>query len=199
MKSDGPGKAVYRSSSVTYALKSRDLLFSRGIQGVCGAAAAHAGKRCGYGLYVPQHADAAERILREAGVRVLFRTEQGIVMIYLDNSATTYQKPQAVRRRMAEALERFGANPGRGGFRMSMETAEAVYAVRRGGRVFGAEGPECVSFQPSCTQALNIVIHSLKPGDHVLVTDLEHNAVLRPLKGDGGAGRFFHGRAGHAV
>ena len=44
-------------------------------------------------------------------------------MIYLDNSATTYPKPQSVRRRMAEALERFGANPGRGGFRMSMETA----------------------------------------------------------------------------
>ena len=104
-------------------------------------------------------------------------------MIYLDNSATTYPKPQAVRRRMAEALERFGANPGRGGFRMSMETAEAVYAVRRrAAAFFGAEGPECVSFQPSRTQALNIVIHSLKPGDHVLVTDLEHNAVLRPLK-----------------
>ena len=83
-------------------------------------------------------------------------------MIYLDNSATTYPKPQAVRRRMAEALERFGANPGRGGFRMSMETAEAVYAVRRrAAAFFGAEGPECVSFQPSCTQALNIVILSL--------------------------------------
>lgn len=104
-------------------------------------------------------------------------------MIYLDNSATTYPKPQSVRRRMAEALERFGANPGRGGFRMSMETAQAVYAVRRkAAALFGAPGPECVSFQPSCTQALNIVIHSLQPGDHVLVTDLEHNAVLRPLK-----------------
>ncbi len=104
-------------------------------------------------------------------------------MIYLDNSATTYPKPPAVRRRMAEALERFGANPGRGGFKMSMETAQAVYDVRRkAAALFGAPGPECVSFQPSCTQALNIVIHSLQPGDHVLVTDLEHNAVLRPLK-----------------
>ncbi len=104
-------------------------------------------------------------------------------MIYLDNSATTFPKPQAVRRRMAEALERYGANPGRGGFRMSMETSEQVYDVRRkAAALFGAEGPECVSFQPSCTQALNIVIQSLKRGDHVLVTDLEHNAVLRPLK-----------------
>ena len=104
-------------------------------------------------------------------------------MIYLDNSATTYPKPLAVRRRMAEALEQYGANPGRGGFRMSIATAEAVYAVRQKAAVlFGAEGPECVSFQPSCTQALNIVIQSLQPGDQVLVTDLEHNAVLRPLK-----------------
>lgn len=104
-------------------------------------------------------------------------------MIYLDNSATTYPKPLAVRRRMAEALERYGANPGRGGFRMSMDTAQAVYAVRqKAAALFNAEGPECVSFQPSCTQALNIVIQSLKRGDHVLVTDLEHNAVLRPLK-----------------
>lgn len=104
-------------------------------------------------------------------------------MIYLDNSATTYPKPQAVRRRMQQALMQHGANPGRGGFRMSMETAGAVYAVRKqAAEFFGAAGPECVSFQPSCTQALNIVIHSLKKGDHVLVSDLEHNAVLRPLK-----------------
>lgn len=104
-------------------------------------------------------------------------------MIYLDNSATTFPKPVTVRRRMAQALERFGANPGRGGFPMSIETAQAVYAVRqKAAALFGAQGPECVSFQPSCTQALNIVLHSLHPGDHVLVTDLEHNAVLRPLK-----------------
>lgn len=104
-------------------------------------------------------------------------------MIYLDNSATTFPKPQAVRQRMAQALAQHGANPGRGGFRMSIETAEAVCAVRqKAADFFGAAGPECVSFQPSCTQALNIVIHSLKAGDHVLVTDLEHNAVLRPLK-----------------
>ena len=103
-------------------------------------------------------------------------------MIYLDNSATTYPKPHAVRQKMAEALQKYGANPGRGGFRMSLDTAQAVYDVRRkAAAFFGAEGPECVSFQPSCTQALNIVIHSLKKGDHVLVTDLEHNAVLRPL------------------
>ena len=104
-------------------------------------------------------------------------------MIYLDNSATTYPKPLSVRRKMAQALEQFGANPGRGGFKMSLQTAQAVYDVRqKAASFFGAAGPECISFQPSCTQSLNIVIHSLKRGDHVLVTDLEHNAALRPLK-----------------
>ena len=48
-------------------------------------------------------------------------------MIYLDNSATTYPKPLSVRRKMAQALEQFGANPGRGGFKMSLQTAQAVY------------------------------------------------------------------------
>lgn len=104
-------------------------------------------------------------------------------MIYLDNSATTFPKPLVVRRRMLTALEMYGANPGRGGFKMSMDTSEALYNVRKkAAQFFDADGPECVSFQPGCTQALNIVIHSLKKGDHVLVTDLEHNAVLRPLK-----------------
>lgn len=52
-------------------------------------------------------------------------------MIYLDNSATTYPKPLSVRRKMAQALEQFGANPGRGGFKMSLQTAQAVYDVRQ--------------------------------------------------------------------
>lgn len=104
-------------------------------------------------------------------------------MIYLDNSATTYPKPVPVRQKMAEALRDFGANPGRGGFPMSLKTAEAIYRVReKAAAFFGAAGAEQVIFQPGCTQALNLVIRSLKRGDHVLVTDLEHNAVLRPLK-----------------
>lgn len=102
-------------------------------------------------------------------------------MIYLDNSATTYPKPLSVRRKMAQALEQFGANPGRGGFKMSLQTAQAVYDVRqKAASFFGAAGPECISFQPSCTQSLNIVIHSLKRGDHVLVpvTPGDNDATL---------------------
>ncbi len=105
-------------------------------------------------------------------------------MIYLDNSATTYPKPLGVRRAMAGALTELGANPGRGGFSMSVRTGQAVYDCRvRAAALLGAAGPECVVFQPSCTQALNLVIKGcLHPGDHVVVTDLEHNAVMRPLE-----------------
>ena len=104
-------------------------------------------------------------------------------MIYLDNSATTYPKPPAVRQAVAKALAEYGANPGRGGFAMSVNTGRVVYECRRtAAAFFGAAGPECVVFQPSCTQALNLVLKGcLKSGDHVVVSDLEHNAVMRPL------------------
>lgn len=104
-------------------------------------------------------------------------------MIYLDNSATTYPKPPQVREAMARALREFGANPGRSGYEMSMRTSTAVFECREtAARFFGASGPECVVFQPSCTQALNLVMKGyLKSGDHVVVSDLEHNAVMRPL------------------
>ena len=104
-------------------------------------------------------------------------------MIYLDNSATTYPKPPQVRQAVARALGELGANPGRGGYPMSQRTAQAVYRCRSlAAAFFGAPGPECVVFQPSCTQALNLVLKgALKQGDHVVVSDLEHNAVMRPL------------------
>ncbi len=105
-------------------------------------------------------------------------------MIYLDNSATTYPKPQSVIRAISGAVVRYGANPGRGGFPMSIETGEAVYACRRDiAAMFGAPGPECVVFGANCTGALNLVMKgTLKPGDHVVVSDMEHNAVMRPLE-----------------
>ena len=105
-------------------------------------------------------------------------------MIYLDNSATTYPKPQGVRQAVQRSFIEQGANPGRSGYGMCLSTTRAVYRVRQlAAEFFGAPGPECVLFQPSCTQALNLVIKGfLKPGDHVVITDLEHNAVARPLE-----------------
>lgn len=104
-------------------------------------------------------------------------------MIYLDNAATTFPKPPQVREGAFRALRDLGANPGRGGYDLALRATQAVYQCRVDlAAFFGAPGPECVIFQPSCTQALNQVFYGLlRPGDHVVISDLEHNAVLRPL------------------
>ena len=104
-------------------------------------------------------------------------------MIYLDNAATTYPKPPQVQNAVASAIYRFGANPGRGGHAMSMATAEEIYRTRAAvSDFFHAPGPECVALTMNCTHALNAVLKGLrKPGDHVVVSCLEHNAVMRPL------------------
>ncbi len=104
-------------------------------------------------------------------------------MIYLDNSATTWPKPAQVRAAAARGLSDLGANPGRGGYPASAQAAWEVYQCRKkAAALLGARGPEHVSFQPSCTQALNLVLSSqLQKGDHAVVSDLEHNAVMRPL------------------
>lgn len=102
-------------------------------------------------------------------------------MIYLDNGATSLHKPvgvaDAVRRAMFVC-----ANPGRGGYPAAMEAARTVLCCRqKAARLFDCL-PEQVVFTYNCTHGLNIAIHSLvKPGDRVLITGFEHNAVTRPL------------------
>lgn len=104
-------------------------------------------------------------------------------MIYLDNGATTYPKPPQVRAALSEAMTRFGANPGRAGHNMAMQTAESVFHVRESAaELFHAPGPENVVFTLNCTEAVNFVLKGLlRPGDHAVVSCLEHNAVFRPL------------------
>lgn len=104
-------------------------------------------------------------------------------MIYLDNSATTYPKPQQVIRAVDNALREYGFNPGRGGYRESLKTAQKVYAARETVKTFfGMSNAESVIFTCGCTYALNIVMKGmLKRGDHVIISSLEHNAVVRPL------------------
>ena len=105
-------------------------------------------------------------------------------MIYFDNAATTYPKPPQVIRAVDEAMRKYGANPGRAGHTMSMETAEELYRCRTAvAEFFHAPGPECVVFTLNCTQAINFVLKGvLKSGDHVVTSNLEHNAVMRPLQ-----------------
>ena len=104
-------------------------------------------------------------------------------MIYWDNAATTWPKPTTVRFASCKASELYGSNPGRAGHRMSLRTAEQVYACREAvAEFFGLEDPSGVVFTANCTTALNMVITGLlKNGGRALVSDLEHNAVMRPL------------------
>ena len=103
-------------------------------------------------------------------------------MIYLDSAATTLQKPPQVRRAVYSAMERM-ASPGRGGHRPAMLAAETAFACRQAAaELFHLEDPENVVFTLNATHALNLAIKSVvKPGDTVVVSGYEHNAVTRPL------------------
>ena len=104
-------------------------------------------------------------------------------MTYLDHAATSYPKPQAVRRALSEALTDFGGNPGRGGHRLSIATAEMVYDCRvELAELFGVSAPERIIFTAGATMALNLAILTrVRRGMHILISDREHNAVLRPI------------------
>lgn len=103
-------------------------------------------------------------------------------MIYLDNAATTFPKPQAVYRKWAHAMSAYGANPGRSGHAFSQSTAEAVYQSReKCAELFGAD-PENTIFTLNCTHALNFAIKGVaRKGCHFVTSDMEHNASIRPV------------------
>ena len=102
-------------------------------------------------------------------------------MIYLDHGATSFRKPPAVMAAVARAM-RTCANPGRGGYPAAMTAAEQVYCCREmAGKLFDCQ-PEQVVLTANCTHGLNIAIHTLvEPGDRVVISGFEHNAVTRPL------------------
>nr|MCR5653617.1 aminotransferase class V-fold PLP-dependent enzyme [Ruminococcus sp.] len=104
-------------------------------------------------------------------------------MIYLDNGATTFPKPDSVVRAVNKALKYSSANPGRGGHKIAVKAAETVYNARiKLSELMSVSDPSCIVFTSSCTSALNTVIKgTLKSGDHVIISSLEHNAVLRPV------------------
>ena len=104
-------------------------------------------------------------------------------MIYLDSAATTLQKPPAVARAAAWAIQNL-ASPGRGGHLPARKAAETAFACRQAAAdLFGVESPEQVVFTFNATHGLNIAIRSLvKQGDKVLISPWEHNAVTRPLR-----------------
>jgi cysteine desulfurase / selenocysteine lyase len=105
-------------------------------------------------------------------------------MIYLDNAATSFPKPEPVY----QALDRFArtslANPGRSGHRMALAAEQTIESARHAlNQFFHGDAPERWVFTLNCTDGLNLAIKgTLKPGDHVVTTDLEHNSVSRPLE-----------------
>ena len=103
-------------------------------------------------------------------------------MIYLDNAATTLQKPQAVYDAVLDAMKTLG-NSGRGFSGAALGASRMIYEARRTlCDFFGGSDPSRLVFTSNATEALNMAIQGMfLPGDHVITTQLEHNSVLRPL------------------
>jgi cysteine desulfurase family protein len=105
-------------------------------------------------------------------------------MIYLDNAATSFPKPERVYDEMIRCMKEYCANPGRGGHDMSIQSGRAVFEAREAvARFFNIDNPMQIVFTKNATEALNIAIKGvLQKGDHVVTTSMEHNSVIRPLK-----------------
>ena len=101
-------------------------------------------------------------------------------MIYFDNAATTYPKPSSVLASAVLAMKKYSFNSGRGGYKESIKAGEMIYSVReKVASMFGFE-PQNVAFTKNCTEALNMAIKgSVKSGDHIIISSLEHNSVSR--------------------
>jgi cysteine desulfurase family protein len=104
-------------------------------------------------------------------------------MIYLDNAATSYPKPEAVYDFMDQFYRRSGVNPGRSGYDLCLEAGDLVENTRKEvAEFFGGSDPDRLVFGYNSTDALNLAIFGLlQKGDHAITTTLEHNSVLRPL------------------
>lgn len=104
-------------------------------------------------------------------------------LIYLDNSATTFPKPDVVYDFMTCFYREHGVNPGRSGFDAALETEEIIQKTRKMlTGLFNGEDYNRLTFSYNASDSLNMVLQGLaRPGDHVITTMLEHNSVLRPL------------------
>lgn len=106
-------------------------------------------------------------------------------LIYLDNAATSWPKPESVYEFMLSFYKRCGVNPGRSGFDQAIEAGNLLEDLRaRLTRFFGGdeEAPQRLCFGYNATDALNLIIQgTLQRDDHVVITNLEHNSVIRPV------------------
>ncbi len=104
-------------------------------------------------------------------------------LIYLDNSATTFPKPDVVYDFMFDFYRHHGVNPGRSGFDAAIQAEELVLETRTMlTKFFNGDDPNRLTFSYNASDSLNMILQGLaEPGDHVITTMLEHNSVLRPL------------------
>jgi cysteine desulfurase family protein len=105
-------------------------------------------------------------------------------MIYLDNAATSWPKPQEVSDAVLHYMRDVGGSPGRSGHRLSIAAARIVYDTRELlASLFNVPDPLSITLCANATTAINQVLYGfLHPGDHVVTTSMEHNAVMRPLR-----------------
>ncbi len=104
-------------------------------------------------------------------------------MIYLDNAATGFPKPESVINEVTHCIRDYCGNPGRGSHALALASAEKIYECREALSDFvGLGRPEGVVFTENATHAINLLIKGLlKHGDHVILSDMEHNSVYRPV------------------
>lgn len=103
--------------------------------------------------------------------------------IYLDNASTTFPKPKEVAEAIYHYMTQVGSNVSRGGYDNAYRTEELVYETRQNlADLFNSPDCKNVIFTKNITESLNIILKGfLHSGDHVLVSSMEHNAVMRPL------------------
>ncbi|RPJ40608.1 MAG: aminotransferase class V-fold PLP-dependent enzyme, partial [Deltaproteobacteria bacterium] len=105
-------------------------------------------------------------------------------LIYLDNAATSFPKPEAVIQAMTAFMRDVGGNPGRSGHRLSIEAGRIVFEAREKiAALFGINDSSRVIFGQNATEAINLGLNGLLGcGDHVITSSMEHNSVMRPLR-----------------
>jgi selenocysteine lyase/cysteine desulfurase len=103
-------------------------------------------------------------------------------MIYLDNAATSFYKPEIVKKTVLKAINFLTANPGRSGHKLSQKVAMQIFESREIVKEFFNAQNYSLIFTKNCSEALNLAIRGcLNSGDHVIATCYEHNSVLRPI------------------
>ena len=116
-------------------------------------------------------------------------------MIYFDNGATSYPKPDSVIKSAVNALKKYSFNSGRSGYKFAVDSGEKIYSVREKIADMFSFEPQNIVFTKNCTEALNIAIRgSVKNGEHLIISSLEHNSVSRVAQS-----LYDEGRAGYSI